>query len=142
MKLSHPYTNRRARIEMIPLIDIVFLLLVFFIYAMLSMAVHRGVKVDLPSATTAEVDDRDHISISIDRQNQVFLNKQPVALADLPQQIRARRKGKKDMPVFISGDRSADLGVGIEVLDLLRKDGIERVSFQAKRKQKTKPNAR
>jgi len=139
MKLSHPYTTRRARIEMVPLIDIVFLLLVFFIYAMLSMAVHRGIKVELPSATTGEVDDSDHISITIDRENHIYLNKHPVALGDLPGRIRAKRKGKEDTPVFISGDRAAELGLGIEVLDLLRKNGIERVSFQTKRKQGTKP---
>ncbi len=47
---------KKPRIEMLPLIDIVFLLLVFFIYAMLSMAVHRGLPVELPLSTTAEID--------------------------------------------------------------------------------------
>ena len=46
--------QRRARIEILPLIDIVFLLLVFFIYAMLSMAVHRGVPVNLPTSSSAD----------------------------------------------------------------------------------------
>ena len=137
MKLNHVMASRRARIEMIPLIDIVFLLLVFFIYAMLSMAVHRGVKVELPSATTAEVDDSDHIAITIDRNNQVFLNKQPVSVQALPARIRSRREERKDVPVFIAGDRSADLGLAIEILDVLRKNGIEQVSFQAKRKKQT-----
>ena len=52
MKLKTGFEVKKARILMIPLIDIVFLLLVFFIYAMLSMVVHRGFKVDLPQATT------------------------------------------------------------------------------------------
>lgn len=134
MKLNHVLTTRRARIEMIPLIDIVFLLLVFFIYAMLSMAVHHGVKVELPSATTAELDDADHIAISIDAQNRVFLNKQPVSVEEIPALIRQKRGGREDMPVFIAGDRSADLGLAIEVLDVLRKNGIEQVSFQTKKK--------
>ena len=55
MKIHLPAT-KKARIEMLPLIDIVFLLLVFFIYAMLSMAVHRGLPVELPLSTTAEID--------------------------------------------------------------------------------------
>ena len=49
-------TSKKARIEMLPLIDIVFLLLVFFIYAMLSMAVHRGIPVSLPVSSTAKTD--------------------------------------------------------------------------------------
>ena len=54
-----------ARIEMIPLIDIIFLLLVVVIYAMLSMTVHKGIRVELPRAATAEVDKKDHFSVSI-----------------------------------------------------------------------------
>ena len=55
MKVQLP-APKKARIEMLPLIDIVFLLLVFFIYAMLSMAVHRGLPVELPLSATAEID--------------------------------------------------------------------------------------
>ena len=47
MRLTSGYEERKARIEMLPLIDIVFLLLVFFIYAMLSMTIHRGLEVEL-----------------------------------------------------------------------------------------------
>ena len=65
MRLESGYENRRARIEMLPLIDIVFLLLVFFIYAMLSMVAHRGMKVEryLASDLTAEAE-MGHIELS------------------------------------------------------------------------------
>jgi len=139
MKLNHAATNRRARIEMVPLIDIVFLLLVFFIYAMLSMAVHRGVKVDLPSAATAEVDDSAHIAITVDEQNHVYFNKRQVTVPELPGLVKSSRAEKEDMPVFIAGDRCADLGLAIEILDVLRKSGIDRVSFQARRGKKATP---
>ena len=64
MKIQMP-TSKRARIEILPLIDIVFLLLVFFIYAMLSMAVHRGLPVDLPLSQSAEIDQKLSLSITI-----------------------------------------------------------------------------
>lgn len=134
MKLNQKLPRRHARIEMVPLIDSMFLLLTYFIYAMVSMSVHRGIKVDLPSAATAESDETDHIDITIDGNNQVFLGKQPVRVEDLPPAVKARRERKPDVPVFISGDHRADLGIAVEVLDVLRKGGIERVSFQAKRK--------
>ncbi|MGE5310719.1 MAG: ExbD/TolR family protein, partial [Nitrospirota bacterium] len=57
--------SRRGRIEMVPLIDCMFLLLVFFIYSMLSMVLHRGIKIDLPEARTAPVHKEDYLSISV-----------------------------------------------------------------------------
>lgn len=130
MRLDSGYENRRARIEIIPLIDIVFLLLVFFIYAMLSMTVHRGLRVELPSASTAQVDKRDYVDISINKDNQIFINGVRVALDDFTAEIL--KAGNRDKPVFISGDRRADLGLAISILDRLRKAGISDVSFETR----------
>ncbi|MEA3548433.1 MAG: biopolymer transporter ExbD, partial [Thermodesulfobacteriota bacterium] len=68
------------RIEMLPLIDIVFLLLVFFIYAMLSMAVHHGQSVDLPQSSSAVLEMQDAISITIQAADQgmiLFVDEEP-----------------------------------------------------------------
>ncbi|MCA1809797.1 MAG: ExbD/TolR family protein, partial [Kiritimatiellia bacterium] len=64
MKLSTGYETRKARVEMLPLIDVVFLLLVFFIYAMLSMVLHRGIKVALPEVGQADVNRRDYLAVT------------------------------------------------------------------------------
>lgn len=132
MRLSSGYESKKARVEMLPLIDVVFLLLVFFIYAMVSMAVHHGIKVDLPSAGTASLEQNDYISLSIDAENQIFLNQQPADAASVAQQVLALR-GDSDQPVFIDGDSKADLGLAIELLDDLKKAGIEEVSFSCKK---------
>ncbi len=113
---------------MIPLIDVVFLLLVFFIYAMLSMVVHRGFKVDLPQATTSEIDKKDYISITVDKDNRISLNKKEVFLDNLSEEVRT--KVEKGVKIFINGDKEADLGVVINVLDTLRKDAIKEVYFE------------
>ncbi|KHE91106.1 MAG: biopolymer transport ExbD protein [Candidatus Scalindua brodae] len=113
---------------MIPLIDIVFLLLVFFIYAMLSMVVHRGFKVELPQATTAEIDKEDYASITIDKDNRILLNKEEVLIENLSEEVRT--KIKKGVKIFINGDKEADLGVVIKVLDALRRDEIKEVYFE------------
>ena len=65
---------RKARIDMLPLIDIVFLLLVFFIYAMLSMAVHRALPVALPVSSTAPIDKQVNLSVTVDRSGAVFVD--------------------------------------------------------------------
>lgn len=113
---------------MIPLIDIVFLLLVFFIYAMLSMVVHRGFKVDLPQATTAEIDRKDYLSITIDKDNRILLNKAEILLENLSEEVKA--KAVKGTKIFINGDKEAGLGVVIQVLDTLRRDEIKEVYFE------------
>jgi biopolymer transport protein ExbD len=128
MKLKTGFETKKARIEMIPLIDIVFLLLVFFIYAMLSMVVHRGFKVDLPQATTAEIDRKDYISITVDKDNRILLDKAEILLVNLSEEVKA--KAVKGTKIFINGDKEADLGVVINVLDTLRRDEIKEVYFE------------
>ena len=127
MRLSCGYETKKARVEMLPLIDVVFLLLVFFIYAMLSMVVHHGLKIELPSAGTAVLEQNDYIDITIDAENHLYLNSHPVGLDDLPGRVLELRDG--DKPVFINGDQTADLGLAIELLDMLKRSGIEEVSF-------------
>ena len=129
MKLKTGFETKKARIEMIPLIDIVFLLLVFFIYAMLSMVVHRGFKVDLPQATTAEIDKEDYASITVDKENRILLNKEEVLIENLSEEIKTEIK--EGVKIFINGDKEADLGVVINVLDTLRRDNIKEVYFEA-----------
>ena len=128
MKLKTGFETKKARIEMIPLIDIVFLLLVFFIYAMLSMVVHRGFKVDLPQATTAEIDKEDYASITVDKENRILLNKEEVFIENLSEEIKTEIK--EGVKIFINGDKEADLGVVINVLDTLRRDNIKEVYFE------------
>ena len=128
MKVNLNLRRKGPRIEMIPLIDIVFLLLVFFIYAMLSMVVHRGFKVDLPQATTAEIDREDYASITVDKENRILLNREEVLLDNLSEEIKT--KIKKGIKIFINGDKEADLGVVINVLDTLRRDEIKEVYFE------------
>ena len=115
---------------MIPLIDVTFLLLVFFIYAMLSMTLHRGLKIELPQASTSEIDKSEYISITITQDNSIFLDKKKIELKQLLNAVKERLKCNDKQPVFINGDKKAYLGIAIEILDLLRSGGIEEVSFE------------
>ena len=87
MKVALP-ERRKSRIEMLPLIDIVFLLLVFFIYAMLSMAVHRGMPVVLPTSSTAKIDKHLILSVTVRADGSIFLDKEPIILKDLKGALR------------------------------------------------------
>ena len=122
-------TRRRVRIEMLPLIDIVFLILVFFIYAALSMAVHRGIPVLLPKSTTAKIDKKLILSVTIKADGTIYLDKEPVSLDGLEQALKI--KGGKETGVLLFSDRSLPYQKLFRVLDRIRKAGLTRVSLQA-----------
>ena len=130
MKIRSGYEKKRARVEMIPLIDVVFLLLVFFIYAMLSMTVHKGLRVKLPEAGSAEVDVREYVSISVTAEGSILIDETRVSISELAGEVRRRTEGKKKLPVFINGDRRAALGKVVEILDILRRSGVTDVTIE------------
>jgi biopolymer transport protein ExbD len=134
MKLQRP-TSPQARIEILPLIDIVFLLLVFFIYAMLSMAVHRGMPVELPDSTTVEIDKTLNLSVTIQADGGIFLDKAAAPLATLKAMIaaRARTAGRPaaELGVQLFADRSVPYQRVFDVLDQIRLAGPTRISLQA-----------
>ena len=70
---SNYFGSKKPRIEMLPLIDIVFLLLVFFIYAMLSMAVHRSLPVSLPVSSSAEISTELNVAITVNHSGEIFI---------------------------------------------------------------------
>ena len=122
-------TRKRVRIEMLPLIDIVFLILVFFIYAALSMAVHRGIPVLLPKSTTAKIDKKLILSVTIKADGTIYLDKEPVSLDGLEQALKI--KGGKETGVLLFSDRSLPYQRLFHVLDRINKAGLTRVSLQA-----------
>ena len=135
-KLPH---DHEARIEIIPLIDIMFFLLAAFMLVSLSMVNMRSVKVDLPTATTATPDtQRDFINLSVDRTGAVFLDQRPLGRSELAQQLGAMRRTNANLRVFISGDKDARHGDVIAVLDVVRATGIEKTAFEI-REQEARP---
>lgn len=123
--------TRSPRIEMLPLIDVVFLLLVVFIYAMLSMAVHKGMPVALPTSSTAQVDQSDPISITVAADGDIFVDKTPVALTDLAALLRQRTQADPETGVLIFADRNLPYQTLFQVLDRVRLAGLSRINLQA-----------
>jgi len=130
MKINLP-APKKARIEMLPLIDIVFLLLVFFIYAMLSMAVHRGLPVELPLSTTAEVDKKLILSVTVKADETIYVDKERIALADLTQVLQSKAGGTWEPGVLVFADRALQYQMIYNVLDKIRQAGLSRISLQA-----------
>jgi biopolymer transport protein ExbD len=125
---------RKPRIEMLPLIDIVFLLLVFFIYAMLSMAVHHSMELSLPVSATAEIDKELHLAISVHQDGTIFLDDRKIIPAELEKLLRDRTaEAGADRPVQVDlfADKSLSYQGLYRILDIIRSAGIGNVSLQA-----------
>jgi biopolymer transport protein ExbD len=130
MKVNVP-PARRPRIEMLPLIDIVFLLLVFFIYAMLSMAVHRGLPVSLPESSTAKIEKELLLSVTVAADGTIYLDKERIPQGSLRAALEARAGRTENVGVLLFADRSIPYSKLFQVLDEIRKAGITRISLQA-----------
>jgi biopolymer transport protein ExbD len=130
MRLTTGYEDRKARIEMIPLMDVIFLLLSAFIYATFSLTVYRGLRVDLPRGTGAP-EDRKTVVVSIRADDTLWLDGREMDVADIVRET-SRRVSESKAAVLVSGDRSAGLGVAVELLSGLRKADVEAVSFQVR----------
>jgi biopolymer transport protein ExbD len=122
--------NRKPRIEMVPLIDCFFLILVFFIYGVLSMVVQKGLSVQLPKASASVLSQEDYLSITVTKTGEIFLNKQPASLEQLPLILSKEKTSNPKQKVFINADKFAYHGRVIRVLDMVRSAGIEQVSFE------------
>ena len=121
--------NRQVRLEMTSLMDVMFLVLVFFIYCIFDMAVHKGLKVDLPNAAGAD-EKGERIVITIKADDSIQLNGMEMKKEEVVTRVKELNAVKMKLPVLISGDRKSSLGTGIELLSDLKAAGVEKASFQ------------
>ncbi|HVU28168.1 MAG TPA: biopolymer transporter ExbD [Verrucomicrobiae bacterium] len=136
MNIPSPRSRKRARIEIIPLIDVIFFLLATFMMVSLSMVKNNGIKVNLPAAaTSAPQEKNDRTTISVTKDGNLFFNQESLQISDLPARLEQLKAQQPDPKVFINGDEKAFFGNAVEVLDDLRKAGITKVAIDTKLKQ-------
>ncbi len=131
MRIPAPSTRRRARIEIIPLIDVVFFLLATFVMVSLSMVKNQGIPVHLPAAATDIAQGRaSTVTITLTERGGLYLNKQAVSPDELAQRLAELKAAEPNLRVFINGDQQASFGSAIDVLDRVRRLGITQVAIQ------------
>ena len=131
--------TKRARIEIIPLIDIIFFLLATFIMVSLSMTKNQGVQVALPTAgSAASLGDQKEmdkaVTLSVNAKGDVFYNKEKITIAQLPLRLQTLKSSSKDPKVIINSDAGADFKHVVAVLDEARKIGIAKVGINTEKK--------
>jgi len=133
MKIRSPLRHRRTRLEIIPLIDIMFFLLASFMMVSLQMQKVRILKASLPTATLARsISKPDIINLDVDKYGQVAADHKPVSFPELLTLLTNRYSMNTNVPVYISGSRDATHGAIMYVLDFVKRSGIQRVAIAVK----------
>jgi biopolymer transport protein ExbD len=133
MEVTSPIPRHKARIEIIPLIDIMFFLLASFMMVSLSQVHMKGMKVNLPTGTSGETQSkRDYISVSVDLDGNPYFDKEKMTYDQLTSTLQTVHNTNPDAKVFVRGDRDTVHGNIIRVLDILRSVGFYKIAFEIK----------
>lgn len=135
MKLT-AYQHKKAKIEIVPLIDVVFFLLATFVMVSLSMTRNQGMQVALPAASSAakQADDDKAVTLTVMATGEVFYNKDKVTLAQLPFRLQTLKTAQKDPKIILNAAADADFKQVVAVLDEARKIGIAKVGISTEKR--------
>ena len=120
-------TEAEPDINVTPLVDVVLVLLLVFMVTAPMMS--QGIDINLPTANQVDNAPEDRLTVSLDASGRAFLGNQPIALPLLEDRIRAHMAGRPTQVVYLRADESVRYGKVIEVVDLLKRCGVERIGF-------------
>ncbi len=129
MKIDLDSTEPDVRIEIVPLIDVIFCILTFFILAAVTLTRQAAINVDLPRATSGTTQMRQILIVSVDPIGQAYVEKLPVSRDQLYQAIINFRQQNPDGMMVLYASRAASYNDVVQVLDLLRSAGGDRVAL-------------
>jgi biopolymer transport protein ExbD len=133
MRFASPIPHKKARIEIIPLIDIMFFLLASFMMVSLSQVHMKGMKVNLPTGVSGETQNKkDYISLSVDRDGFFYFDKERVDIEKLTQLLQQVHAATPDAKVFVRGDTESIHGNVIRLLNVVRSAGFYKMAFEIK----------
>jgi len=133
MEVASPIPKKHARIEIIPLIDIMFFLLASFMMVSLSQVRLKGWKVNLPEGKSGEVQNKkDYVSLSVDKEGTYYFDKQVIKLEEILPKLQQVYRTSPDAKIFIRGDADAVHGNVTRMLDQIRSSGFTKLSFEIK----------
>lgn len=129
MKINMGTQTEETRIEIIPLIDVIFCILTFFILAAVGLTRQSGINVDLPQASSGSTQMREMLIVSLDPIGQLYVDQQPVSEQELIRELLNYQINSPEGLVVLYASRSSSYNEVVEVLDLLRSAGSDRVAL-------------
>jgi biopolymer transport protein ExbD len=115
-----PETEQPTQINIVPMIDVTFSILAFFIMSTLTLTKLDTIPVNLPKAQNSQIQSGSKASLSINEKGELFLNRQPIALSQLVDEIKQLQAPDQPLTVVLHGDRSINYGNAVEILDQVR----------------------
>ncbi len=131
MKIKRIRAPKKARIEIIPMIDVMFFLLAVFILASLFMQNFSGINVNLIKGRAEKISSDNKITISINKDNIIFLNQQQIAFESLGSEVNNLIKNKEET-IIIACDQDVRQGFLMQVILEIRKSGVHHFSLIAR----------
>ena len=119
MKFLQEKDELKTEINILPMIDVIFAILSFFIVSSLFLTKVETIPINLPNSTTAKNEDKKSINLSIDSNSRIFLNKNLVQLSNLKNEI-IKLNIEKNSLIIIRGDKNVNYGKIVEVMDIIR----------------------
>ena len=119
MKFLQEKDELKTEINILPMIDVIFAILSFFIVSSLFLTKVETIPINLPNSTTAKSEDKKSINLSIDSNSRIFLNKNLVQLSNLKNEI-IKLNFEKNSLIIIRGDKNVNYGKIVEVMDIIR----------------------
>jgi biopolymer transport protein ExbD len=135
MRLQKKGNLKKARIEIIPMIDTIFFLLVFFMISTLSMSRFTGVQVNLPKAASGSQPPTETVVVSLTKDNQLFFNKTQMSVDSLRESLRTELAKNSELLVVINADDGVEHGKVVEIMDQARQTGATKLSIAVKPKE-------
>lgn len=126
MRFKRKIFLEKGRLDIAPLIDVVFLLLIFFMLTS-SFVFQPGIRVNLPKAVTSEVLHKELLVVAISGENEVFINERPVSYDELVSRITVA--ARDEQPLLIKADKESNLGKAIEVWDICRQMEVRQINI-------------
>ena len=129
MRLRSLHIEEKPSIMIVPMIDIIFFLLVFFMLSMLTMVTQKTIALQLPAATVAKVDTTKTIPVSVDKNGAIYFEREKISLPDLQSRLISAKEKSEKVTVVLRGDVDSAYGDVVTVMDAIRHAGIDRISI-------------
>ena len=128
--MKFPHLNKKsARFDLTPLIDVVFLLLIFFMLTTTFVNLENRVKVNLPSGDFAAAESSENVIVTITENNTIYLNGKLIDPLKLTESVAAKIQEDPERTVILEADKNVLHGKVIRVMDLLKKGGAEKIAI-------------
>lgn len=129
MKLESLSVEKKPKIMIIPMIDIIFFLLVFFMMSMLSMVVQKSINLNLPQTTSARLNMDKTVPIAVTADGKIFVEQEQIPKEALRKRIEIEKARNPDLSIILRADAKSEHGTFVFVLDQLKATGVSKIGI-------------